>query len=308
MNRKRKRGNVYITLRPGNIRYTQDTIANTMHVTNSKGHVTKMPLGEVADKVLRGDINIEAIPKISVFCLRNTWFSLDNRRLWVFKKLQCFLDNSRDTHFSITCLERDCQCVNMSKITTSNNGEDVVVRRDPGGSKWKQMEATITDKYPRKLNNPTGFIRTFTANSNMCGRGPLLSLPSNANNFRLDPLVIKPRIHPPDLCDAPPAYHPRRPRLLGHPDYLDMFPQSPEEPYFHGEEYIPEVYDEWYWRQADKYYSYSDENFSRPQHNFTHDFKFPKNIDIPGRRKAHGRRRVNLDEEEDAFDWLYRDF
>ncbi|XP_069135114.1 uncharacterized protein [Argopecten irradians] len=218
-----------------------------MHVTTTKGNVIKMPLGEVVDKILRGDISIDAIPKISVFCLRNTWFSLDNRRLWVFKKLQSVWDPT--SHFSITCLERDREFVKLSKITTSNGGADIVVRRDPGGKNWRQL-----------------------CNDTMM-------------NFK--------RCH---MEAPPPAPHPRIVRLLPHPKYEDLFPES----FFHGEDYFPEEEDEWYWREANKYYA------------FEVDEKFPvQNINNTGknfRKKLQGRRRhvqSNLLDGED-FDTYNR--
>lgn len=294
MNRKRKREKFYTTLRPINIKYTQDTIADTMHIENSEGYVTKMPLGEVVDAVLSGEMNIDAIPKISVFCLRNTWYSLDNRRLWVFKKIQFLYDHTKEKYFNITCLQKDLDFVNMSKVTTSNSGEDIFVRRDPGGTKWKKMEASINNNV-RNMNRLTGIRRTITNNnSNMYGPGPLCSLPPH----------VAISLHP----SGPPRHVHHTP--VRTPYFVDTYFSDPSrESYFHGEEYVPEENEEdLYWREADRYYNSScmdDGNVL-----FSSERVVTISSEPQRRTRMRGRRRTYDDEEEEdgTLGWLYRDY
>ncbi|XP_056015979.1 uncharacterized protein LOC130053218 isoform X2 [Ostrea edulis] len=72
-------------LAPSDIYFSQDSISNRFGV--STRHYNKS-IGETLDDILRGQCSINDIPTISVVSKRNVWVTADNRRLWIFKKLQ----------------------------------------------------------------------------------------------------------------------------------------------------------------------------------------------------------------------------
>ena len=74
-----------IKLAPSQIRYSQDSISNTF---GDSTHHAGQYIGETLDEIIRNPDTADRIPNISVFSKDGTWITLDNRRLWVFKKAE----------------------------------------------------------------------------------------------------------------------------------------------------------------------------------------------------------------------------
>ncbi|KAI5075691.1 hypothetical protein GOP47_0009767 [Adiantum capillus-veneris] len=51
-----------------------------------KASRSQLSLSSLLSKLQAGDITVDSIPFIRVFCYNDSWYSLDNRRLWVFKQ------------------------------------------------------------------------------------------------------------------------------------------------------------------------------------------------------------------------------
>lgn len=68
--------------------------------------------------------SIDNIPIISVAKVGSKWFAADNRRLWVFKRLEA---RGRCTRISVNVIDS----IPEDKMTTKNGGESVDVRGDP---------------------------------------------------------------------------------------------------------------------------------------------------------------------------------
>lgn len=118
----------FFHLRPSEIRYTQDSISNTF---GNYGRYANKLIGESLDDVLLGYCSVDDIPTIRVININSAWYSADNRRLWVLKKVEelgkctkipVYLDYYLPDH----------------KFTTENDGLEVSVRRNPGGSVWRR--------------------------------------------------------------------------------------------------------------------------------------------------------------------------
>lgn len=76
---------VLVSLSPSEIFFSQDSILN--HFGNYTPHGNKL-IGETLDDILSGKCKLTDLPTIKVAKKRGLWVTADNRRLWVFKKLQ----------------------------------------------------------------------------------------------------------------------------------------------------------------------------------------------------------------------------
>ena len=72
-------------LAPSQIRYSQDSISNTFG--DNTDHAGQY-IGETLDEIVRDPSEVDFIPNISVFNIGVKWYTLDNRRLWVFKRAE----------------------------------------------------------------------------------------------------------------------------------------------------------------------------------------------------------------------------
>lgn len=112
-------------LAPSEIYYSQDSISNRFG--KSTDHAGQL-IGELLDDILTGKCSISKITTIEVVRRNDKFITGDNRRLWVFKKLQelgkckeipIFLTSSIDSRKSVI-------------------GLTIEVRGDPGGHLWRR--------------------------------------------------------------------------------------------------------------------------------------------------------------------------
>ncbi|KAK3610017.1 hypothetical protein CHS0354_032363 [Potamilus streckersoni] len=104
-------------LKPSEIYFSQDTIKNCFDHYGT--------IGSVLDKIYEGTMSIQLIPKISVCQKDGKWFTVDNRRLWIFQQLEK-LGKCSEIDVQVTYSIPD------NKFTTENGGASVTVRGDPG--------------------------------------------------------------------------------------------------------------------------------------------------------------------------------
>jgi hypothetical protein len=126
-------------LAPSEIRYSQDSISNTFRAgTNHTGQY----IGETLDEIVSNPDTADLIPNISVFNKDDKWFTLDNRRLWVFKKAQQLnILSSIDVYVTFDIP------VDYAKFTTKCDGKRVDIRRiNPGGNKWQSLEKNAEEQ------------------------------------------------------------------------------------------------------------------------------------------------------------------
>lgn len=113
--------------KPSEIRFSQDTI---------KSHWKKFSgtIGETLDQLLTGEVKLDKIPNIKVKERNGNIYSADNRRLWVFQKLEKL--GKCDT------IAVKFGYIEPRKFTTKNLGTSVRIRGsgDPGGRIWKSLE------------------------------------------------------------------------------------------------------------------------------------------------------------------------
>ncbi|CAK9116206.1 unnamed protein product [Durusdinium trenchii] len=121
-------------MRPASIRFCQDSILSEFR--------NGIPLEDVIDELLRGELFVEDFPPIRVFLrdgtdidgeiqgdinLSTDTYSLDNRRLFVFQK---FAERSYD-EVTIPVVWIDLADVDEDKLTTDCDGEEIRVRGLP---------------------------------------------------------------------------------------------------------------------------------------------------------------------------------
>jgi hypothetical protein len=89
---------------------------------------------------------VDLIPNISVFKkgVKKKWFTLDNRRLWVFKKAEKLgIISYIDVYVTYG--------IEDSKFTTTSNGKYVFIRgNNPGGYLWQSLRRKMIEKKARK--------------------------------------------------------------------------------------------------------------------------------------------------------------
>ena len=123
-------------LKPSEVRFSQDSINNVFHPACLHSSTR---IGETLDDLLLGRCNISSIPAISVCRINNTWYTADNRRLWVFQKYE-ELNAIEKGNVQIYVTQKSW--IPEHKMTTTNGGTSVDVRRDAGGTFWKKCQNT----------------------------------------------------------------------------------------------------------------------------------------------------------------------
>lgn len=111
-------------LAPSNIHYSQDSISNRFGQCTQHAGVL---IGKTLDDLLSGKISINDISRIEVVSRDGIYRSADNRRLWIFKKLESLGECSKVP-------VRFIQYINPQKCVTEST---IRVRGDPGGTLWR---------------------------------------------------------------------------------------------------------------------------------------------------------------------------
>lgn len=116
-------------LKPSEIYYSQSSIFCRFRRSSKY-------IGETFDELYRGDIKIDDIPTIAVTKKPDDekWYTLDNRRLWVFHHLQ-----GANKCYDIPVYKVEYSSGYEGKFTSTNGGVSVVVNGDPGGQYWKTV-------------------------------------------------------------------------------------------------------------------------------------------------------------------------
>lgn len=106
------------------IYFSQDSISNRFGRSTKHAGVL---IGETLDKLLTGECSIHDIKTIQVMFRNGMYLTADNRRLWIFKKLEevgeCTEIPMRITHY-----------INPRKNVTEST---IRVRGNPGGHLWR---------------------------------------------------------------------------------------------------------------------------------------------------------------------------
>lgn len=131
---------VLVSLSPSEIFFSQDSILN--HFGNYTPHGNKL-IGETLDDILSGKCKLTDLPTIKVAKKRGLWVTADNRRLWVFKKLQILgeCDKIVVQHANTPRILARKKCV-LSSIR---------VRGNEGGYLWRSRILNITDTSERGI-------------------------------------------------------------------------------------------------------------------------------------------------------------
>uniref|UniRef100_A0A0L8FR60 Uncharacterized protein n=1 Tax=Octopus bimaculoides TaxID=37653 RepID=A0A0L8FR60_OCTBM len=98
---------MFITLSPKEIRYTQDSISSCFQNGNE--------IQDLISEIIRGQTTTHEIRTIRVFDKDGKYYSLDNRRLYVFKEVQRLIKSAKFE--------------DKDKFTTRNNGLSIQVRK-----------------------------------------------------------------------------------------------------------------------------------------------------------------------------------
>ncbi|KAH3869875.1 hypothetical protein DPMN_033048 [Dreissena polymorpha] len=125
-------------LKPSEIFYSQNSISSVFGGGDYEG----TPIGETLDKLVNGSISVFHIPTITVTKKPGSekWYTLDNRRLWVFHHLQ---RKQPDTLIPVNVRDYcDLGEFNRNKFTSKNGGREIRVK-NPGGKWYKKIRPVI---------------------------------------------------------------------------------------------------------------------------------------------------------------------
>lgn len=106
-------------MKPSEIYFSQDSIKNTFEYGQSIHDTLKM--------CQEDPMAIHQIPTMRV-CMKNgKWFTLDNRRLWIFRRLE---EGGHITDVDVNVVSSDR--LSARKFTTTNGGVSVRIRQPRG--------------------------------------------------------------------------------------------------------------------------------------------------------------------------------
>ncbi|XP_060596162.1 uncharacterized protein LOC132750235 [Ruditapes philippinarum] len=108
-----------IQLKPSEIFHSQDSISCRFSKTNTL-------IGETLDDLYEDRLSVSDIKRISVAPVNGKWFSLDNRRLWVFRQLEKI---GKCRYVTVNVKKK----IDAARLTTKCGGKEVYVRGSPGG-------------------------------------------------------------------------------------------------------------------------------------------------------------------------------
>lgn len=112
-----------LELSPSEIRYSQSTISSRFRNGN--------PIEETLRKLLSQKITVDNIPRISVAKKDGKYYSMDNRRLYVFKRFE----EKKGTKIKIECIETGMQ---PGKFTTKNDGRSIRINES-----WNDSDSDL---------------------------------------------------------------------------------------------------------------------------------------------------------------------
>jgi len=124
-------------LAPSKIRFTQDTISNKFR--RNKGSVH-----EAIDKIRQKKMSVNDFPTIEVIKKDNKYYSLDNRRLYIFRVLEKE-GLLRDVPITITG-----RSMPDKKFTTTNDGVTVKMRYEQT-RKHSFESLLLSERYQYKI-------------------------------------------------------------------------------------------------------------------------------------------------------------
>lgn len=113
-----------VKLSPSEIFFSQDSISNCFGSYTPHRNKT---IGETLDDIISGKSTLTALPTINVIKKGNKWVTADNRRLWVFKKLQK-LGKCHTIDAVVTYFIKPTKCYILSSTR---------VRGNEGGTLWR---------------------------------------------------------------------------------------------------------------------------------------------------------------------------
>lgn len=132
-------------IRPSELFFSQDSISNKW---GEQTACRSKLIGVTLDELLTKSISLEDIPNISAVNISGKFYTVDNRRLWVFQKAE----ELRFVH-TIEVNQVTRRHLKRAKFTTNNEGISIRIRGsgDPGGTIWR----TWTQKKSQEVDETT---------------------------------------------------------------------------------------------------------------------------------------------------------
>ncbi|CAD5113381.1 DgyrCDS2554 [Dimorphilus gyrociliatus] len=124
---KNWRYNNLYDISPAHLRFCQDTI---FYKFQAKSHTDMKTIKSVLESLLNGECKISDFPPIQVVLKENLLYTLDNRRLWLFKQYQ---KQHKDIMIKVEYLELTSK--HQLKFTTKNKGSSIKIERKPKHSR-----------------------------------------------------------------------------------------------------------------------------------------------------------------------------
>ena len=130
-------------LKPSEIFYSQRDITTTFgKSTSHRGE----DIGEALDDLVNRRLTVNSFPNITVTKRpgEKKWYTVDNRRLWIFHHYEAYLKNRGQT-LEISVNVNEYESVRSSKFSSGNGGTSVLFykNRKPGGYWWTRITPVV---------------------------------------------------------------------------------------------------------------------------------------------------------------------
>nr|XP_002130515.2 uncharacterized protein LOC100180450 [Ciona intestinalis] len=152
-------------LLPSDIRFTQDNINSVFFGGDS--------VNKTIEKICYGKMRVEELPLMTVIKLNNSFYSYDNRRLYVFRVLELLNGVQKIPVFLTTYID-------TNKFTSQNNGESIVVRND----------VTFPQAMPKALPADKGQIKENKGDANTTQEPTVSAIATKTNEIFLKGQIL----------------------------------------------------------------------------------------------------------------------
>ncbi|VDI52552.1 Hypothetical predicted protein [Mytilus galloprovincialis] len=124
-----------LKLKPSDVYFSQETIENRFE----DGQL----IGKRLDNLVNETEKISDIRTVRVKNVHGRWYTLDNRRLWVFRNYQKITLQSYSQTFIPVLVWDDFESQNQLIFAANNTGDEVKIHNGllPGGETYKRVES-----------------------------------------------------------------------------------------------------------------------------------------------------------------------
>lgn len=148
-----------LEVKPSNVHFSQEYIENRFE--------DRELIGNKLDKLVDGREKISDVRTIRVRNVHGRWYTLDNRRLWVFRNYEKIRLQSYSNTLIPVLVWDDFESQNQLIFAANNTGDDVRIHNDllPGGQTYNKVDSICASTYSTPSRLLVYDFSKFTLNS-----------------------------------------------------------------------------------------------------------------------------------------------